>query len=132
MDKQETFSLIWRFVWPTLIIAAAATLLAGATFLIWGQLSDLSIRSYSDRLFWAGIALIVVGGVAIVASIGSFRTLGTPSVFTAGADARNAQSRIQDHFNVNAKRYTFVLRFLASGVLCIAISALIEVLSRPR
>jgi hypothetical protein len=130
MGKTGILAQIWRIVWPTLVIVAAAALLAAASFFVWGQSDGFNVRTYSERLFWAGIALIAAGGIVVVASIGSFSTLGTPSVLTAGADARNAQSRIQDHFRVNSKRYGFVLRTLPSGILCIAISALLEVMSR--
>ena len=130
MGKKGILAQIWRIVWPTLVIVAAAALLAAVSFFVWGKSEGFSVRAYSERLFWAGIALIAAGGIVVVASIGSFSTLGTPSVLTAGADARNAQSRIQDHFRVNSKRYGFVLRTLPSGILCIAISALLEVISR--
>ena len=130
MKKKGIGSQIWRFTWPVLVIVAVAALLAGLTFVFWDKLGAFSTRAYSDRLFWAGIALIVVGGFVVVSSLGSYTTLGTPSVLTAGPDARNAQARIQDHFNVNSKRYGFVFRMFVSGLLCIAGSALIEILSR--
>jgi hypothetical protein len=130
MKRQEIGSHIWRFVWPVFVIVTVAALLAAATFVVWDQLGAFSARAYSDRLFWAGIALIVVGGFVVVSSLGSYTTLGTPSVLTAGPDARNAQARIQDHFDVNSKRYSFVFRMFASGLLCIAISALVEIATR--
>jgi hypothetical protein len=130
MKKQGILSQVWRFVWPILIIVAAAVLLAVASFWVINKQDAFTARTYSDRLFWAGIGLTVLGGFTVVASLGSMATLGTPSVLTAGADARNAQSRIQDHFSTNAKRYGFVFRMIVSGGLCIGISALIEVLSR--
>ena len=130
MKKQGIGSQIWRFTWPVLVIVAVAALLAGLTFVVWDKLGAFSTRAYGDRLFWAGITLIVVGGVAVVASLGSYSTLGTPSIFTAGADARNAQSRMQDNFSVNSKRYGFVFRMLVSGVLCIGIGALVEIATR--
>jgi hypothetical protein len=130
MEKPSALANVWRFVWPVLVIAAAAAVLAGASFLIWGKLDAFDLRTYSDRLFWAGIVLIMLGGFAIVAALGSLYTVGTPSVLTAGADARNAQSRIQDHFRMNSKRYSFVFRMLTSGLLCIAISALLEIATR--
>jgi len=130
MEKPSAWANVWRFVRTVLIIVAAAAVLAGTSFLIWGKLGTFDIRTYSNRLFWAGIALIVLGGFAVVAAIGSLYTVGTPSVLTAGADARNAQSRIQDHFQVNSKRYSFVFRTLISGLVCIAISALLEIATR--
>jgi hypothetical protein len=130
MKEQGTMAQIWRFVWTVLIIAAAAAVLAAASFWVVNKQQDFTLRAYSDRLFWAGIGLTAIGGFTVVASVGSLYTTGTPSVLTAGADARNAQSRLQDHFSVNSKRYTFIFRMVASGAICLAASALIEVLTR--
>jgi hypothetical protein len=121
---------VWNWVWPILLWVAIAALLAAATFLVWGPLSAMNVRSYSDRIFWTGIGLIVLGGIAAISSIGSMSTLGTPSIMTAGADARNAQSRIQDHFKTNARRYRNMSTLLVSGLLSIAISALLEISTR--
>ena len=130
MEKRGILAQIWHFVWPILVIVTAAALLTGLTFVIWAKLGAFSLRTFSDRFFWVGIALIALGGVSVMGSLGSYQTLGTPSIFTAGADARNAQSRIQDHFRVNAKRYGFVSRMCVSGVLAIVMSALVEIATR--
>jgi hypothetical protein len=130
MKEKGIWAGIWRFTWVVLVIIAAAVLLAGLSFFVGPTKAAFSARAYSDRLFWAGIGLTALGGIVVVASIGSLATTGTPSVLTAGADARNAQSRIQDHFDVNSKRYGFVFRMVVPGAICIGISALIEVLTR--
>ena len=129
MEKQGILTQIWRLVWPILIIAVVAALLAGLSFLVFKP-EEFSGQAYSTRVFWAGMALIVFGGFAAVASMGSMATTGTPSINTAGADSRVAQSRIQDHFRVNSKRYAFVLRMLIAGMICVGISALVEISSR--
>jgi hypothetical protein len=128
--QREGLGQVWNWVWPILLLVAIAALLAAATFLVWGPLSTMNVRSYSDRVFWAGIGLIVLGGIAAISTIGSMSTVGTPSIMTAGADARNAQSRIQDHFKTNARRYRNMSTFLVSGLFCIAISALLEIATR--
>jgi hypothetical protein len=130
VEKQGPLAQIWRFVWPILVIAAAGALLTGLSFLFLKQ-EELSAQAYSTRVFWAGMILIVFGGFAAVASFGSLATTGTPSINTAGADSRVAQSRIQDHFRTNNKRYSFVLRMLVSGLICVGISALVDIASRP-
>ena len=127
MEEESVLLRIWRYMMPVLIAVAVVFVLAGASFLFWGE---FSFPAYSDRLFWGGIAAILVGGFAVVASLGSYSTLGTPSVLTAPGDARVAHSRIVDHFRTNEKRYTFVFRMWAIGILCIAVSALVDVFSR--
>jgi hypothetical protein len=73
---------------------------------------------------------VIVGGMAIWAALGSYSTLGTPNVLTAPGDARIAHWRIGEQIRMNAKRYGFTFRMAAVGIICIALSALIEILTR--
>jgi hypothetical protein len=127
MEEESVLERVWRFLMPVLIAVAIVFVVAGTSFLFWGE---FSFPAYSGRLFWGGIAAILVGGFVVVASLGSYSTLGTPSVLTAPGDARVAHSRIVDHLRTNEKRYSFVFRMWAIGILCIAASALVDVLSR--
>ena len=129
MEERESsiWATIWRFVWPSLLIAALGLAAAAASFLIVGQFTP---RAYSDRAFLAGIACIIVGGVGILASLGSYSTVGVTNVFTAPGDAPIAHSRIAEHMRMNARRYTFVIRMLAAGALCMAVAALVDILTR--
>jgi hypothetical protein len=127
MNIKPILSATGTFLRPVLVIVLAVAIGAGLSFLIWGP---FSLRAYSDRLAYGGMGAIVVGGFAIVASLSAYRTLGTPSVFTAGSDSRIATERIGEYLRMNAKRYSFVFRMLAVGVICLVGSALIELLSR--
>jgi hypothetical protein len=127
MEKPGIVLQAWRFLRPTLIILAAALLITGSTFFVW---DEFTWRTYSDRLFWAGIGSVVVGGMAIWSALGSYSTLGTPNVLTASGDARIAHSRVAEHIKMNAKRYTASIRWLAAGALCMLISALVEIATR--
>ena len=127
MDWRSILKGVWRFMMPVLIAVAVIVVGVAVSFVWWGP---FSFRVYSDRLFWGGIGCMVVGGFVIVASLGSYRTLGTPSILTAGGDARIATERIRDYLKTNSGRYSFVFRALSAGALCIAVAALTEVLSR--
>ena len=127
MEKPSVLFSAWRFLMPVLLIVLAALLLTAATFFAWGE---FSLRAYSDRLFWASIGVILLGGVAVWSALGSYSTLGTPNVLTAPGDARIAHERVKEHIATNAKRYTVVLRMFVSGALCMAISALVEIVTR--
>lgn len=118
---------LWKFFKPVVILVPIIMAGVGVSFLFWGEFSP---RAYSDRLFWAGIGTMMVGGFVIWAALGSYRTLGTPSILTAPGDAPIAHERIREHMKMNAGRYTFILRMLLIGGICIAASALVEVLSR--
>jgi hypothetical protein len=56
--------------------------------------------------------------------------VGVTNVFTAPGDAPIAHSRIAEHMRMNASRYTFIIRMLSAGALCIAVAALVDILSR--
>lgn len=127
MEGSSVLRSAWRFLKPVLIIVMAALLITCGTFLVWGE---WTMRAYGDRLFWASIGVIILGGIAVWSALGSYSTLGTPSIFTASGDARIAHERVKDHIETNAKRYGFILRTFAAGAICMATSALIEILTR--
>jgi hypothetical protein len=128
MEKRPNVPIsVWRFLRPVLLIITTAVLVTGSTFLVWG---DFTWRAYSDRLFWTSIGVILLGGIVTWSALGSYNTLGTPNVLTAPGDARIAHSRVKEHIQMNAKRYTVILRLFAAGAICMAISALVELLTR--
>jgi hypothetical protein len=127
LEKEEILIGIWRYVRFVLLITLAVAIVSAASFFIWGP---FTFRDYSTRLFWAGIGAVIVGGMAIWAALGSYSTLGTPNVLTAPGDARIATWRIGEQIRMNAKRYGFTFRMAAVGIICIALSALIEILTR--
>jgi hypothetical protein len=114
-------------MWPILVIIASGLAVAAATFLVW---KEFTIRAFSSRLFWVGIGMIVLGGITAISAASSYSTLGTPSIHTAGSDARIAHERIGETMKANLGRYAFSTRMFVSGISCIAISAAIEILTR--
>jgi hypothetical protein len=127
MGWRSVLKAAWRFLLPVLMIAAAIIAGAALTFLWWGP---FSFQAYSDRLFWGGIGAIVVGGIAVWAALGSYQTLGTPSVLTASGDARIAHERIREYIKMNSGRYGFVFRAFSVGLICLVGAALTDILSR--
>jgi hypothetical protein len=127
METEAIWLRIWRYLWPILLITLGISLVVGLSFLFVGE---FTWGAYSDRLFWDGIAAVLVGGLGLWAALGSYNTLGTPSVLTAPGDARIAHERVREYLRMNARRYTFAFRMFAVGLICMVASALIEVLSR--
>jgi hypothetical protein len=127
MDWSKILKGIWRFWGPVLIIAASIIAVVALSFLLWGP---FSFPAFSDRLFWCGIGAVIVGGFAIWAALGSYSTLGTPSVLTAPGDAPIAHERIREHIRMNAGRYRFTFRAFSIGAICLVVAILAELLSR--
>jgi hypothetical protein len=122
MQQERWTQSLWRFLRPALLASAIVVVGAALSFLIVGE---FSIQAYSERLFWGGIGLSLLGGFAVVAALGAYSTLGTPSVLTAPADARIAHSRVGEYLQTNARRYAFTIRMILAGASCIAMSALV-------
>ena len=127
MEEESTLQGLWRTVRWVLIACLVVCVGAAASFLVAGP---FTLRTFSTRLFWGGIGAVVLGGLTVWSALGSYNTLGTPSVFTAGSDSRIATERIKDHLSANAKRYGFIIRMLATGLVCLCLSALLEILTR--
>ena len=128
MEEAGFGKKVWRYIWPLLIIWAAVVVLAALSFLV--LKGEFTWSAYSNRLFWGGIAVVLVGGFAVVSVLGSLNTMGTPSVITAPGDARIAHEKIGEYLKTNSRRYGFSFRMFIVGALCIGTSALVEVLSR--
>jgi hypothetical protein len=127
VERQGILVDIWRFFRVVLIIVLIILAGVAASYLIWGP---FTLRAYSTRLFWAGIGAAVLGALAIVATLGSYSTMGVSNILTASADAPIATERIREYMQMNAKRYGFTFRMAAVGIICMGLSALIEILSR--
>jgi hypothetical protein len=126
MDRAKWGLALWRFLRPTVIAVVLVVVGARLSFFLAGE---YNVQAYSDRLFWGGIGVGLLGGFAVVASLGAYSTLGTPSVFTAPGDAPIAHARVADYLETNARRYGFTIRMVLAGALCIGLSALVSVLA---
>ena len=89
----------WRFLKPMLIASLIVAAAVALSFVWWGS---ISVGSYSDRLFWAGIASIAAG--------------------------RIAHERVAEQLSMNSRRYTWALYPIVTGLLCMGISAVIQIL----
>jgi len=127
MEQDRWTRAVWRFARTVLIVCGVVVAGAALSFLVAG---DFTFQAYSERLFWGGIGASLVGGFAVVAALGAYSTLGTPSVLTAPGDARIAHSRVGEYLQTNARRYGFTIRMILAGAICIGLSALVGLLGR--
>jgi hypothetical protein len=126
MEQERWTKAVWHLLRPAPIVAGIVVVGAALSFLVTG---DFSFQAYSERLFWGGIGLSLLGGFAVVAALGAYRTLGTPSVLTAPGDARIAHARVGEYLQTNARRYGFTIRMILAGAICIGASALASLLA---
>lgn len=120
-----------RFFGKVLLIALGVSVVIGLSFLFTGR---FSFQSYSDRLLWAGMITIFIGGLGgILGGLGSVARRDPLSESGArrdplperalpadSADARR-EARVR---SVEGKHYYFAFQFWTLGLMCIAASAL--------
>jgi len=84
---------------------------------------------WSERMFWAGILALITAMPAVLAGLNTSRGY-FDNRLTAGMDLQVAQTIIQSERKGLDKRTAYALKAGAVGVVAIAISALIDVLTR--
>jgi hypothetical protein len=95
------------------------------TFLLTGRFSFLA---YSERLFWAGIAAVLLGGIVGFAVMFSGRSFGIPIMIRRPDEAKKLLDNFSGYREELEKRYDTSISIWLIGLSCIAISALVETL----
>jgi hypothetical protein len=126
MERKTKINQVLRFVGVVLLVDGAIVLAMGISCLFGNRCTAIQ---FSERVFWAGIAAMMVGVPAVVAAFTAGQGyFGDP--FTAGQMSQIATEIIQREKNESNKRYGFALRMALIGGGAIAISALIEAIVR--
>ena len=84
---------------------------------------------WSERMFWAGMLAIVAAMPAVLAMLSTSQGY-FDNPLTAGMDMQVAKTIIEDGRRGLSKRSKFAIRAASIGIGAIAISALIDVLTR--
>jgi hypothetical protein len=116
-------------------LAEARRYLARATLIVLGITAavmvsfvftgGLTIQSFSDRMFWGGVASMGVGGFGVLSMMNLNHTvLGLPNVITKKEDARKLMDNNLELRAAIEKRYDFGIMFWFIGLVCITIGAL--------
>ncbi len=116
---------MFKFFRPVIVLVSLILIGVGISFLIW---PGFSAAELSDRVAACGIGAAGLAALGVFAALGSYRSLGTPSVITAPGDARVAHERVVEQMLSNAKRYGFIIQMLLVMAVCLGIAALIDLL----
>ena len=98
--------------------------IVGLTFLFVGRFSFLA---YSERMFYAGIIMVLLGGIVGFAVMFSGRSFGIPVFIRRPEEARRLLDHFSEYREEIEKRYDASILIWLIGLGCIAISALVEV-----
>ncbi len=108
-----------------LLASIGVVALVGLSFLFTGGFSS---QTLSDRTFLAAIAIMVIGVLVLLAMAVPQQSIGIP---TSLEKAREAQERniqkLQERFQ-NESRYNISIQMWLVGVVCIVMSALVQII----
>ena len=123
---KQIVSGITRFLLISLLIDLGMFLLVSAYCL---TRDNITGEQWSEYMFWISMLALIAGMPAVLASLSSSRGY-FDNPLTAGADMAVASTIIQSERRELSKRTMYTLRMFSIGIFGIAISALIEFLSR--
>jgi hypothetical protein len=103
------------------LYAFSVAALLGVSFLFTG---GLSARTYSDRLFIAGVLITLVGVFIFITMIGTRRNMGMPTFAKDVEDARKIMDNAQELRDKTDKRYDAGAQVWAVGIACMGLSVL--------
>ena len=125
MSRLQTIILsgldyLWKKV---LRVVLALCLVAGLTFLFTGGFSFLA---FSERIFWAGLLVIMVGGTIALAMMFSPKAFNFPFNIRKPEDAKKYIDNIPAEREKNEQRLDAGIQLWLIGLTCIGISALVQ------
>ncbi len=101
----------------------AIGLIVGLTFLFTGKFTFLA---YSERLLYAGIIVILAGGVVGVATMFAGRGFGIPAIIRRPEEARRFLDHFEEYRDEVEKRHDVSILIWLVGMGCIGLSALVQ------
>ncbi len=126
MQVKKAAIVVFRYIGRTLLVSLGASVVACLSFIITGGLTSVSL---SDRIFWAGMAVMMVSVVLVIAISSVGTGLGIPGMIRRPEEAKEFMDK---HFQLRAgleKRYDLCILLWLAGMGCIGFSALIQVYS---
>ena len=121
-EQLRAITLSWLvYLGKTSLFALGVAALIGMSFLFTGS---FSAKTYSDRLFIAGILITMVGVFIFVTITGTRRRLGIPLLVKNKEDARNLLDHAEELRDKAEKRYDAGAQVWAVGITCLVLSIL--------
>jgi hypothetical protein len=125
MQVNRAISVILRYLKKVTLIVLGIFLAVSVSFIF---TKGFTFLEFSNRLFWGGIASFIVGGVVVMTLMNLNHDIGVPSVITKKEDARkfmDSNLLLRDKIE---KRYDLAAMFWLVGLLCIGLSAVVQIL----
>ncbi len=126
MQMKVVFVKVIRYIGRLLLYSIGASFIACLSFLFTGGLNTVSL---SERVFWAGMAVMMVSVVLVIAIASVGTGIGLPGMIRKPEEARQLMDK---HFELRSaleKRYDLCILLCLAGMCCVGISALIQTYS---
>lgn len=88
---------------------------------------DLNVNNYSDRMVWAAMIIIVVGGVVVLGVSAVASDFGVPPLITKPEQAKKYVAHQGEIQQRKEKRYDVAIQLFVIGLMCVAIAAVLQV-----
>jgi len=114
--------IIWNFVSKVLVFDL---LLIGLILLSFLFTKNFSVTALSDRLVWAGIGVMLIGGILALGQTAGGRNFGTPIM-------TSAQASLLTDWNIEirqdvVKKFSPIIRLFMIGLVCFCVGVLVQV-----
>ena len=126
MNKQPIWLRFLRFLAFVILIDLGLFAVVSLSCLIGPRCTSVA---WSERMFWSGMLVFIVGMPALIAALNTGSGIEADAFTGAWAQKAALDAIKHERESVN-KRWAFFIRMFMSGVGAIAISALIDVLSK--
>jgi hypothetical protein len=93
------------------------------SFIFWGPRSALAL---SERIFWAGMIVMLAGAVVFIGTGFTSKSFGVPVIIRRPEEARQFMEKAPVIRAEVERRYNVGARLWFIGMGCVAISALVE------
>jgi hypothetical protein len=99
--------------------------LVGLSFLIF---QGFSFQAYSDRMVYAGIGIVILGGFVILGNAAVGRDFGIPDQIRRPSEAKRFLAHNLEVREALERRYDVAIQIWLIGIGCVAIGAVVQVL----
>ena len=106
-----------------LLVDVVIFLVVMVTFVFHGPLNAIAV---SERVFWAGMIVMLLGAVVTAATLFTGKSFGVPMIIRKPEEARRFLDLSPEINAEKEKRYNVGARLWFIGMGCVAISALVE------
>ena len=88
----------------------------------------LNADSYSERMVWAGIAIVILGGLVLIGAGFSGVQFGVPTMIKKPEEAKRLIAHRDEIQKLTEERQDYAIQIWLIGLTCIGIAALVQVL----